>query len=80
MKSNISIIVLIIALALVMFLNNRRVNRLEHQLSIQTAKTNFVTAHCSNQTTIYDSIYANDNTIAFYKNGTLLSKSVTTTE
>lgn len=80
MKSNISIIVLIIALALVMFLNYTRVNKLERRLAIQTAKTNFVTAHCSGQTAIYDSVYANDNTTAFYNNGTLLSKSVTTTE
>lgn len=71
MKSNISIIILIIALALVMFLNYTRVNKLERRLAIQTAKTNFVTAHCSGQTATYDSVYANDNTIAFYNNGTL---------
>lgn len=63
-----------------MFLNYTRVNKLERTLSIEVAKNRFILEQCNNNTTPYDSIYATDNTVAIYKNGTLLSKSVTTTE
>lgn len=80
MKSNISILILISALVIVMFLNYTRVSKLERKLSIEQAKNRFILDQCNNNTTPYDSIYATDNTVAIYKNGILLSKTVTTTK
>lgn len=77
MKNNITVPVFIITIGVIMYLNYTRVNRLERKLAIEKAKTNFVIAHWNDQTTMYDSIYAKDDTISFYYKGALLSRSVT---
>lgn len=77
MKNNITVPIFFIVIGVIMYLNYTRVNRLKRQLAIETAKTNFVIAHCNNQTATYDSVYAKNDTISFYDKGVLLSRTVT---
>ena len=77
MKNNITVPVFLIVIGVVMYLSYARVNRLERKLAIETAKTNFVLAHCNDQTATYDSVYVKNDTISFYYNGSLLSRTVT---
>lgn len=82
MKRNTSAITLIIScLALVIsifVINNKRVDRLEKQLQIEKAKTSFILSKIDNTTLPYDSTYAHDDTIQYYKNSSFVGKSVIT--
>ena len=71
MKSNASIVILIVALliSVVILFRKSHVNKLRAQ-SIETAKRNFPIKD-------YDSLYAKNDTVRFYKNDSFIGMTVT---
>lgn len=80
MKNHLAIPILLIVIGLVMYINYTRIKKLKTQLSVEAAKNSFIIQHCNNATALYDSVYAKDGTVSFYKDGSLLGKSVTVIE
>ena len=83
MKQNIFSIVLIIMLVITLLFSavtNSRVNRLQRQLNIESAKTSFTMNRCCNDVETYDSVRVNKDTVMFYNKGTYMGMSVITTE
>lgn len=84
MKRNTSIAIIIISLLFLVvfqfFTNSRQVNRLKRQMLIETAKTDFILREQGIQNVSFDSVYANNDTISFYKNDSLVGKTVIVTE
>lgn len=83
MKQNIlSIILIIMLLITVLFsaITNSRVNMLQRQLDIESAKTSFTMNRCCSGVETYDSVRINKDTVKFYNKGTYMGMSVITTE
>ncbi len=84
MKQQTSLVICIVSVLFIVVFQfiyyNKRVKRLEHAIEIETAKNNFLINQLDNQVVPYDSVYAKNGTVLFYKNGTLLGRSVTERE
>lgn len=84
MKNNastaIAVIALLISLAALYFIHHKKVSRLERQLSIENIKNDFIIKECNCQSSPYDSIYAKNDTVSFYKNGTFRGKTIIVTQ
>ena len=83
MKQNVLLIVLIVMLVItVLFsaITNSRVNRLQWQLNIESAKTSFTMNRCCSGVETYDSVRVNKDTVMFYNKGTYMGMSVITTK
>jgi hypothetical protein len=83
MKNNTSIMTIPALVVLLVFqfvYNYKRINSLKKEVAIQKTINDFLIRHYGNQASPYDSIYAKNDTVAFYKNGVFLGMSVTVEE
>ncbi|OSZ82055.1 hypothetical protein CAP35_01940 [Chitinophagaceae bacterium IBVUCB1] len=84
MKNNTLLIItngiLVVLLVFQFVYNYKRINSLKKEVAIQKTINDFVTRHYGNQAPPYDSVYAKNDTVAFYKNGAFLGMSVTIEE
>lgn len=59
-------------------INNSRTKRLERQLLIEKAKTEFALSKFKTGEVPYDSVYSHNDTILYYKNNSLMGSSIIT--
>ena len=79
MKSSILkalIIMLIVVLVGLFISTNKRIKNLRKQVSIEAAKTNFLLKQLDANNVYFDSVYTKNDTVSFYKNGSLMGRSV----
>ena len=84
MKRNTATIILIFTLAalsvLQYILNNKQVTRLRKNLSIEQSINSYIKSHMLPEQIPFDSVYAQNDTIRFYKKGIYQGMTVSVTE
>ncbi len=84
MKPNKSVTLLsitLLVLAVSLFVaNNRRDKRQKKLLTIETAKASFIQNQLGGKSGAIDSVYAINDTILFFKNGSFMGKSIIVTD
>lgn len=74
--SIILVIALILLLASIFFSYQKRVENLRRQVSIESAKTDFLLRQFDNQNQPFDSVKVNADTVLFYKDNIYKGKSI----
>lgn len=82
MKRNTATTIFIASILVVMIstfvISNNRTKRLERQLHIEKAKTEFALSKFKAGEVPYDSVYSHNDTVLYYKNSTLIGSSIIT--
>jgi hypothetical protein len=74
---SISTIITLIGVCIVLFIFHRKqVSRLKRASAIESAKADFIRQSIPAPDIPFDSVYAKNDTIAFYKNKVLVGKSI----
>lgn len=75
-NSKVAITLLVAAMIIQFVSYNKRIKSLEQEIKVEATKNNFLLRQFENQAAPYDSVVANNDTVSFYKNGTLSGRSV----